>query len=111
MIIALGGSCCSSCCSTRNSRDRCEVLASEALALSALDVLTPHDVPELMPSVMDSESDVPRETLESLLTVPVKSPNGAKAPCWLRPRPRLRPEVLLTDAESATESAVPTVLV
>ena len=78
---------------------------------TAADVLTPQDVPELMPSVMESESEVPLETLASLLAVPVKSPNGANAPWRLRPRPRLRPEVLLTDTEPATESAVPTVLV
>ena len=54
------------------------------------------DVPELMPSVTERESELPTEKLVSLLAVPVKSPNGANLPWW--PRPRLRPAVLLTPA-------------
>src|ERR1019366_1875054 len=111
MITALGGSCCSSCCSTRNSRDRCAAAARDVLADSARDVLTPQDVLELMPSVSETESELAREKLWSLLAVPVESANGANAPCRLRPRPVLAPAVSLTDAESDTESAVPTVLV
>src|SRR6266702_2081300 len=70
-ITALGGSCCSSCCSTRNSRDRCAVRAAEELVLTALEVLIPQAVLELMPAVMDRESDVPRERLAPWLTDPV----------------------------------------
>jgi hypothetical protein len=110
-ITALGGSCCSSCGSTRSSRDRCEVLAAEELLLAARDVLIPQAVLELKPAVMDRESDVPCDWLVSLLRDAVKWPNGANASGRLRPRPLLRPCVSLTDAESATESAVPTVLV
>src|SRR5260370_18681 len=61
MITALGGSCCSSCCSTRNSRDRCVVRASESLAPTARELPIPHAVLRLIPSVIDSESLVPVE--------------------------------------------------
>ena len=110
-ITAPGGSCCSSCGSTRNSRDRCAVRAAEELAPTAVDVLIPHAVLSLMPSVIDRESDVPCEELESLLRVPVTWPNGAKASWRAAARPLLRPTLSLTEAVSATESAVPTVLV
>jgi hypothetical protein len=89
-ITALGGSCCSSCGCTRSSRDRCEVLAVDELLLAARDVLIPHAVLVLRPAVIDRESDVPRDRLESLLRDALKWPNGAKASWRLRPRPVLR---------------------
>jgi hypothetical protein len=110
-ITELGGSCCSSCGSTRNSRERCAVRAAEELALAALEVLIPHAVLELMPAVTARESDVPRDWLASRLRDAVKWPNGAKVSWRVRPRPREDPWVSLTEAVSATESAVPTVLV
>jgi hypothetical protein len=61
MIIALGGSCCNSCCSTRNSLDRCDVRASDSLVPIAREVFTPQAVLELIPSVTDSLSLVPYE--------------------------------------------------
>jgi hypothetical protein len=110
-MTALAGSCWSSCGSTRNSRDRWLVRARAAFAPTAWEVLRPQDVPVLMPAVIDVESEVPVEVLVSRLTEPVKSPNGPAPPAWLRPRPRLRPAVSLTETESLTESAVPIVLV
>ncbi|HCU91601.1 MAG TPA: hypothetical protein DHU96_02110 [Actinobacteria bacterium] len=77
MITALGGSCWSSCGSTRNSRDRWAVRASDSFAPTAMDVLTPHDVLELMPSVIDSDSLVPLDWLTSWLPDPVRWPKGA----------------------------------
>src|SRR5208282_1819533 len=111
MITALGGSCCSSCGSTRNSRDRCAVRAAEELVPSAVEVLIPQAVLELMPSVIDRESDVPCDWLESAFRDPVTWPNGAKASWRAVPRPLLFPWLSLTEAVSATESAVPAVLV
>ena len=55
-IIALGGSCCSSCCSTRNSRDRCTVRACESLPVTAWEVLIPQAVLSLTPVVIESDS-------------------------------------------------------
>ena len=74
-------------------------------------MLIPQAVLALMPAVIDRESDVPRERLESRLADPVTGASGANEPWRLRPRPLLRPRVSLTEAVSATESAVPTVLV
>ena len=85
--------------------------ATDELAPTAVEVLIPHAVLELMPAVIDRESDVPCDSLASLLCDPVTCPNGAKASCRVRPRPRCEPWLSVTDAESATESAVPTVLV
>jgi hypothetical protein len=76
----------------------------------AVDVLHPHDVLALIPSVTDSESLVPCDALTSRLPDPVRCPNGATS-ARVCPRPRLRPVVRLVDAETETESAVPTVLV
>src|SRR5215472_4406173 len=108
MTAALGGSCCSSWASTRNSRERCAVVPSDSLSPIARDVLTPHDVLVLIPSVIDSESLVPCDSLTSRLPDPVRGANGA-APLVVWPRPRLRPDVSLRDTEAAQESAVPTV--
>ena len=78
--------------------------------LVAVDVLHPHEVLALIPSVIDSESLVPLDALSSRLPEPVRAPNGARsALVW--PRPLLRPVVRLVAVEAATESAVPTVLV
>jgi hypothetical protein len=108
---AVCGKCCSSCCSTTNSRDRCAVPASEELAPTARDVLSPHDVLSLIPAVRDRESDSAAELLASRLADPLPSANGANVTGRVRPRPRLRPAVSVADRESATESDVPTVLV
>ena len=67
MIIALGGNCCSSCGSTRNSRDRCTVRARESLSVTAREVLTPQAVLSLMPVVIDSASVSPEDSLVSPL--------------------------------------------
>ena len=85
-ITALGGSCCSSCGSTRSSRDRCTVRAAEELAPAAREVLIPQAVLALMPAVIDRESDVPREWLESRLADPVTGASGANEP-WRLPAP------------------------
>jgi hypothetical protein len=74
-------------------------------------VLSPQDVLALIPSVTDRESDHAAEVLASRLAEPLTSANGAKLPCLLCPRPRLRPAVSVAEPESVTESAVPTVLV
>ena len=74
-------------------------------------MLQPQAVLALMPSVRATESDSAREVLRSRLAEPLISPNGANPSPWLVPRPRLRPAVSVTEAESVTESAVPTVLV
>ena len=86
------------------------LLASDSFAPIAVDVLHPHEVLALIPSVIDSESLVPLDALSSRLPEPVRAPNGARsALVW--PRPLLRPVVRLVAVEAATESAVPTVLV
>ena len=59
--MALVGSCCSSCCSTRNSRHRWAVLASDSFPPTARDVFRPHAVPSLMPAVSERESETLRE--------------------------------------------------
>src|SRR5260221_14660692 len=106
-MTALVCSCCSSCGSTRSSRDSCEVMAAEELLPAALDVMIPQAVLALRPAVMDRESDVPRDWLESLLRDAGKWPNGAKASRRLRPRPPLRAEGAPPDAEPAPQSAGP----
>ena len=83
----------------------------QARADRPVEVLIPQAVLALMPSVIDRESDVPRELLVSRLADPVTWPNGANESWRLRPRPLLRPRLSLTETVSATESAVPTVLV
>src|ERR1035438_800946 len=108
--LALGGSCCSSCCSTRNSRDRWLVRVREELAPIAFEVFTPHAVLRLIPSVIDSVSLVPHERLPSRLLDPVCCANGPN-PARLWPVPRLRPVVSLVEADTETESAAPMVLV
>ena len=85
--------------------------AVEELAPIAVEVLIPQAVLELMPSVIDRESDVPCDPLVSRLRDRVTWPNGAKASWRAAPRPRLWPTLSLTETVSANESAVPTVLV
>jgi hypothetical protein len=75
------------------------------------EVLRPQDVPALMPSVTEPESDTATERLASRLADPLASANGANRPCLVRPRPRLRPAARVAEGQSATESEVPTVLV
>src|SRR5262245_47767058 len=60
-IMALTGSRCSDSASTTNSLDRCIVRPVEVLPPSAFDVLTPHDVLALIPSVSATDSDSPYE--------------------------------------------------
>src|ERR1700742_1977347 len=110
MIIALGGSCCSWCGSTRNSRDRCTVRARESLSVTAREVLTPQAVLSLMPVVIDSESLEPDDSLWSRLREDVPGSSGRKL---LRdaPRLRLRPVVRLTELDTDCDSDVPRVLV
>src|SRR5204862_179967 len=62
MIIALAGSCWSSCCSTRNSRERCMARASDSLSPAALDVVIPQAVLVLTLVLTDSLSLVLRES-------------------------------------------------
>jgi hypothetical protein len=87
------------------------VPACELLVPSAREVFQPHDVPALIPSVTERESDQAADALASRLTDAVKSANGANAPVRLRPRPRLSPAVSVADTEPVLESAMPTVLV
>ena len=80
------------------------VVPSDSLSPIALAVLTPHDVLVLIPSLIDSESLVPQDSLASRLPDPVRGANAA-TPVLLWPRPRLRPSVSLRDTEAAPESA------
>src|SRR5258705_708610 len=108
--MALGGSCCSSCCSTRNSRDRWLVRAADVLAATARAVGTTHALLALGPPVQDSDALIPSDQLSSWCPDAVR---GAKAasPDQLCPWPRPCPADWLAEADTATESAVPTVLV
>src|ERR1700677_4095189 len=63
MIIALTGSRCSSCCSTRNSLDRCRTRAADSLLPAAADVVRPHAVLRLRPALTESESVSARDRL------------------------------------------------
>src|ERR1700677_1268492 len=106
MIIALTGSCCSSCCSTRNSRDRCRAKATDSLLPAAAEVVRPHAVLRLRPALTDSEAvsarDRPAWTLcESL-------------PSWPGPRPVADTEELSLSDRAVlvlAESVRPVVLV
>src|ERR1700744_6402804 len=97
-MIALGGSCCSSCCSTRNSRDRCAVRAWESLPVTAWDVLIPRAVLWLIPVLIHSASVRPAGSLVSPLRDRVPGSSGRKL---LRDDPcaRLRPEGWLTQLD------------
>src|ERR1700742_5090908 len=110
MIIALGGSCCSSCGSIRNSRERCTVRAWESLAVTAREVLIPQAVLALMPVVSESDSLDPDDSLRSWLREAVPGSSGTKL-LDDAPRPRLRPVVWLTELDSDRDCDVPSVLV
>ena len=56
------------------------VRAAEELAPAAREVLIPQAVLALMPAVIDRESDVPRERLESRLADPLTGASGANEP-------------------------------
>src|SRR5215469_13181715 len=107
-ITALGGSPCNSSGSTRNSLERWTVWPSAEFSPIARDVVIPHDVLALIPSVSESESLVPCDCEVSALPDPVRAANGA-APALEWPRPRLRPVVWLRDSDTDTDCAVPTV--
>src|ERR1700677_718313 len=67
MIIALAGSCWSSCCSTRNSRERCRARASDSLSPVAIVVVRPHAVLQDRPVLNESLSPTLRESLSWVL--------------------------------------------
>jgi hypothetical protein len=108
---AVGGRCCSSCGSITSSRVRWAVPARDPVRPAAREVIQPHEVLALMPSVIERESESAADELASRLAEPLISPNGANRAGPLRPVPRLRPAVKVAEPESATESAIPTVLV
>src|SRR5580704_11967694 len=110
MIIALAGSCWSSCCSTRNSRDRCSARARDSLSPVALDVVIPHAVLVLIPALTDSDSLVPRESLAWVLRDRVPR-HGSRPPASVRPRPVLRAVPSVADHDVASELTEPVVLV
>ena len=84
----LGGSCCSSCCSTRNSRDRCLVRAADAVAATARAVCSPQAELELRLPVHDRDSLLPSDQLLSWCPDAVR---GANAPNPDQDRPCPRP--------------------
>src|SRR5579875_3601898 len=110
MIIALGGSCCSSCCSTRYSRVRCRARASDSLSPAAADVVIPHAVLAVMLALTDWLSPVLREPPAWMLRE--RAPGAGSTPprgAAVRPVPRDVPS--LTDRDQASEPAAPAVLV
>src|SRR5260370_42658839 len=100
MIIALAGSCCSSCCSTRNSRERCMARASDSLSPVALDVVMPHAVLVLIPALTDPLSPMLRESLVWTLREKLARDGSSRLP---PPRPVLRDDPSLADHEVAAE--------
>src|SRR5208337_5159477 len=110
MIIALAGSCWSSCCSTRNSRERCKASASDSLSPVALDVVTPHAVLVLTPVLTDSFSLMLCESLVWTLREKLARDGSSRLPS-LRPCPVLRVSPALCDHEVAAELTDPVVLV
>src|SRR6185437_10223664 len=109
MIIALAGSCWSSCCSTRNSRERCMARASDSLSPAALDVVIPQAVLVLTLVLTDSLSLVLRESPVWTLRETLVCDGSSRLPLW--PCPVLRDRPSLSDHEVAVESADPVVLV
>src|SRR5579862_54809 len=107
MIIALTGSCWSWCCSTRNSLDRCSARASDSLSPVAVDVVIPHAVLALMPSLTDSLTPLPRDVPACAL----REKLAGQGPWPVQPEPVPRLEPSLVDHESATELTEPVVLV
>jgi len=96
MIMALAGSCWSSCCSTRNSRERCRARASDSLSPAALEVVIPHAVLVLTPSLSDSLSLVLRESLVWTLREKLARDGSSRLPS-LWPCPVLRDSPSLLD--------------
>ena len=84
------------------------VRPSDSLSPMARDVVIPHDVPLLIPSVSESDSLVPCDSLASVLPGPVRGASGAP-PGRARLRPWLRPELRLCDRLRDADRAVPTV--
>ena len=80
------------------------------LAATARAVCSPQALLALRPPVHDCDSLIPSDQLRSWCPDPVR---GAKAanPDQLWPCPRPCPRPWLAEAETVTESAVPTVLV
>src|SRR5580704_7139158 len=110
MIIALAGSCWSSCCSTRNSRERCKASASESLSPVALEVVSPHAVLVLTPALTDSLSLMFCESLVWTLREKLAREGSSRLPS-LRPCPVLRDSPSLCDHEVAVELTDPVALV
>ena len=110
-IIALTGSCWSSYCSTRNSRDRCRARARDWLSPVAREVVTPHAVLVLIPVLTDSVSLVPRESLAWTVRERLPRDGSSVLPVSLRPHPVLRVVPSLADHDSASELVEPAVLV
>src|ERR1700745_228882 len=109
IIIALVGSCWSSCCSTRNSRERCMARASDSLSPIALDVVIPQAVLALTLALTDSLSLVSREAPGGTLCRTLVCDGSSRLPLW--PCPVLRHRPSLSDHEVEVESADPVVLV
>ena len=110
MIIALAGSCWSSCCSTRNSRERCRPRASDSLSPVALDVVIPQAVLVLTLALTDSLSLVLYESPVWTLREKLARDGSSRLPS-LWPCPVLRDRPSLSDHEVAVELAEPVVLV
>ena len=110
MIIALAGSCWSSCCSTRNSRERCSARARVSLSPVALDVVIPHAVLVLTLVLTDSLSLVLCESPVWTLREKLARDGSSRLPS-LWPCPVLRDRPSLCDHEVAVEFAAPVVLV
>src|SRR5579875_2399666 len=110
MIIAVGGSRCSSEASTRNSRERCADWASDWLSPAASAVDAPHAVLAAIPAVNDSDSLVPRD-VPSCAERDVPPASGSRLLPAGRERPLPREVVSLSEAEAATDDEPLTVLV
>src|ERR1017187_9027440 len=111
MIIALTGSCWRSCCSTRNSRERCRARGTESLSPGAMDVVSPRAVLELMPVLTESLSPVLRESLVWTLRERDARDGSSEPPASLWPCPVLRDDPSLVDRDVAAELTEPVVLV
>src|ERR1035437_8418091 len=105
MIIALTGSCWSSCCSTRNSRERCRARARDSLSPVAMDVVSPHAGLELMPVLTESLSPVLRESLVWTLRERDARRCCSGPPASLWPCPVLREDPSLVDRDVASQLA------
>src|SRR5437879_2211842 len=111
MIIALTGSCCSSCCSTRNSRDRAAARVSDSLLPSAAEVVRPHAVVRLIPALTDSASPAVCAWLVWTLREWLVRASGSTLLSPPRPCPVAADTLSPLDRDFVTESVPPTVLV